>query len=257
MDRRQWLGGVSSSFVVGTAGGAVAGSVAGVAMAYDPRSRAAKVSYAQQGEDLIVEAILWELGITNPTYLDVGAADPTIGNNTYLFYTKGFRGVLVEPNPAFIPPLRSVRPRDEVLNLGIGFSDQTEVDYFMISGPGGENLNTFSKSQADAVVAKYQGQRRIEKVLKMPLVNINRVIADHFRGKAPDFVSIDTEGLDFDILRSLDFDQFRPPVICAETLAVDTKVDAKLLDMMRLKGYSVRGSTWVNAIFVDDRRKTS
>ena len=117
-------------------------------------------------------------------------------------------------------------------------------------------MNTFSREQADAVVAKFQGQRRIEKVLKMPLVNINRIIADHFGGKAPDFVSVDTEGLDFDILRSLDFDRFRPPVICSETLAVDSKVDTKLIDMMRSKGYSVRGSTWVNAIFVDDRLVT-
>ena len=94
---------------------------------------------------------------------------------------------------------------------------------------------------------------RVEKVLKMPLVNINKVIGQHFEG-APDFVSIDTEGLDFEILKSLDFDRFRPKIICVETLVVyTTKEDPRIRELMQSKGYTVRGSTFVNTIFVDNR----
>ena len=112
-------------------------------------------------------------------------------NNTYLFYRKGCRGVLVEPNPAFCRKLTSVRPGDTVLNIGIGIIDQSEADYYVISGHLGEWLNTFSKEEAERVTSSPGSTNRIEKVLKMPLVNINRVIGEHFQG-APDFVSIDT-----------------------------------------------------------------
>ena len=60
-----------------------------------------------------MSAIMGELKIARPTYLDIGAADPTALSNTYLFYTRGCHGVLVEPNPARLGALRSVRPRDE------------------------------------------------------------------------------------------------------------------------------------------------
>jgi hypothetical protein len=80
---------------------------------------------------------------------------------------------------------------------------------------------------------------------------VNRVIVEHLAGRAPDLLSIDTEGLDLAILRALDFARFRPRVVCAETSEVDGSVDQELIDLMRAKGYDVRGGTFVNTIFVD------
>ena len=250
----RWLrDGVSSSFLLGCSGGLVAGGL-GVAVAlHDRRPQAAARSYSQQGEDLIVESICGFLGIGTPTYLDVGAADPTVGSNTYLFYRKGCRGVLVEPNPVFFRSLKKVRPNDTVLNIGIGTTNVAEADYYVISGQIGSWLNTFSKEQAERVTSAPGSLNRIEKILKMPLVNINKVISEHFQG-APDFLSTDTEGLDLDILKSLDFDRFRPKILCVETLIVHTtKEDPRILELMQSKGYAVRGSTFVNTIFVDNR----
>ena len=140
-----------------------------------------------------------------------------------------------------------------MLDVGIGTTDQAEADYYVISGHLGEWLNTFSKEEAERVTSSPGSTNRIEKVLKMRLVNINKVIGEHFQ-RAPDFVSIDTEGLDFDILKSLDFERFRPKIICVETLVVHTtKEDPRILELMQSKGYVVRGSTFVNTIFVDKR----
>ena len=149
MNRRTLFGwlrdGVSSSFLVGCGGGLAAGGMGAAVALYDPRPQAAR-SYSQQGEDLIVESICGFLKILKPTYLDVGAADPVGDNNTYLFYCKGCRGVLVEPNPALCRRLKEVRPKDTLLNIGIGTTDQTAADYYVMSGPW---LNTFSKEQAE------------------------------------------------------------------------------------------------------------
>jgi hypothetical protein len=98
---------------------------------------------------------------------------------------------------------------------------------------------------------KTSGAAFIEKVIKMPLVNINTVMKEHYRG-APDSLSIDTEGIDGEILKSIDFTHFRPNVLCVETLVFGTPhVETKILELMKSNDYAIRGSTFVNTIFVD------
>jgi FkbM family methyltransferase len=260
MDRRGFVralrDGVSGSFLVGGLGGTVLGG--GAVAAYQANRRLDEIgkwSYAQQGEDLIVANIFNLVGMKGPlTYLDVGAYDPVFDSNTYALYRAGGHGVLVEPNPAKIDRLEKVRPRDKTLNVGVGLSAQpTTGDYYMIAGQSAGLLNTFSKEDAEELQRKSPGRQVIEKVLKMPLLNINTIMQEHLGG-APNFLSIDTEGMDFDILKTLDFERLRPDVICVETLAVGG--DAVNVDVLRLlesKRYSARGATFVNTIFVDDR----
>ena len=75
-------------------------------------------------------------------------------------------------------------------------------------------MNTFSKDQAEGLPRIYGEQYSKPRIVKMPLVPINEVIANHFKNGPPDFLSVDVEGLDFDILKSLDFARFGPRVIC-------------------------------------------
>jgi FkbM family methyltransferase len=226
------------------------GVIGTAALLIDPQSRTANQSWAEHGEDLIVASICNFLEITNPTYLDIGAADPILYNNTFLFYRKGCRGVLIEPNPYFCKSLVAVRPGDRTIEAGIGFDGRAEADYYVVKGA---LMNTFSKDWIDAMTAKKGDRSFLEKVIRMPLLDINKVIAEHFQ-KTPDFISVDTEGLDLDILKSLDFNRFRPPIICAETGMVGSKgIETRIIELMQAKNYSVRGSTIQNAIFVDNR----
>jgi FkbM family methyltransferase len=210
-----------------------------------------KPSYAQQGEDLILANIFLFLRIETPTYIDIGAHEPVTGNNTYLFYKRGSRGVLVEPNPALTPKLRRIRPQDKVLEIGIGATGQeeTEADYYIIKGDG--QANTFSQETVAKLKAQF-GEKILAQTIKRKLVNINKVLADNFPPGGPDLFSTDTEGYDLTILGSLDFDRFRPKVFCVETLD-DFVVVKPILDLMESKDYEVRGATFVNTIFVDRR----
>jgi FkbM family methyltransferase len=208
-----------------------------------------QVSFAQQGEDLIIKNMAFLLRIVQPTYIDIGAHDPILNNNTYLLYQRGSRGVLVEPNPAYAAKLRAERSGDKVLELGIGFTEQKEADYYVIRGD--DQLNTFSKEQAQEL-EKLRGPGTIERVMKMPLVNINKVFEEHFPKGGPNIVSVDTEGLDFDILRSLDFTRYRPQIICAETAEIANGAQSEdILGLMAKSGYVVRGGTFVNTVFLD------
>lgn len=259
LDRRGFLSGatrqLSGSFVLGAAGGTAIGAV-GMWLYENREFKYGTRSYAQIGEDLVVAQILDKvLGIKKPTYLDVGAYDPISINNTYLFYEQGCQGVLVEPNPALWDRLHKVRPRDTLLKGGIGLGGpEKEADYYVIGGgPATGVLNTFSKEEADTVVAKSNGAFFIQEVLKMPFLDINAVMAEHFQG-APNFVSIDTEGLDLAILKTIDFQRYRPDVFCVETMPYRSRlIETPILDLMASKNYMVRGGSFVNTVFVDKR----
>jgi FkbM family methyltransferase len=240
-------------FLFGAAGGAAAGIAAlqaGRSLAAPPPKPAPafRPSFAQAGEDAVVSFIFGYLKLQQPSYIDIGAADPIKWNNTYYFYLQGCRGILVEPNVDLVPTLKKERPEDTILNIGIG-PENTTADYYRLSEPG---WNTFDKDEAEQAVRNSGGKERILEVVKMPLVNVNDVLAQHFGGSTPDFFSIDVEGLDLSILKSLDWAKHRPKVICVETLSVGTKQELpETGKFLTEKGYVVRGSTFVNSIFVD------
>ena len=256
-ERRKFL---SSSFLIGAAGGVAAGIAGTVGLApkfLRPQSLPGKLSYAQQGEDIALWQILsWVLGIERPTYMDVGAHHPVLNNNTFYFYERGSRGVLVEPNPALHGVLEQVRPRDVLVRAGIGFAAQAEADFYIIGGSEDAQLNTFSPQQAEALVTRSNGRYRIERVMKIPLLGVNELMRKHWNGP-PNLLSLDTEGLDLAILRSLDFERLRPDVVCVETFeAGGLRVTPEIIQLMAQKGYEARGGSFVNTIFVDRRHLT-
>jgi hypothetical protein len=233
-------------------GGFAAGAPVG-ALARDrlqpPDPEGGQRSYAQGGEDIAADFFFQYVGLSaGVTYLDVGAYDPVKINNTYFFYRKGNRGVLVEPNVVMCDKLRRVRPRDTTLAAGIGVTAIKEADYYLMTDP---SWSTFSKEEAEHQEKATGKAISIKKVIKMPLLNINDVMGEHF-GKAPTFLSIDAEGLHLAILQSIDFDRFRPPLICAETHVSGTRETIEEVPrFMATKGYVVRGGSFVNTLLVD------
>ena len=208
-------------------------------------------SYAQCGEDLIARYLLQDvLGRKAITYLDIGAHDPWFLSNTALFYEMGFSGVCVEPDPTLYRNLRRHRRRDICLNAGVAGGEEKEASFYVLSA---QTLSTFSKREADRAIA--QGYR-LDAILQVSLLSLNTLLQDYFP-RCPEFVSIDVEGLDESILRSMDFDRFRPDVISVETLphAADhswTKND-NIRAFMDEQDYSPYGDTWINTIFVNRR----
>ena len=242
-------------FLVGAVGGLTAGlGLTRAATAVAPLELSGRLlldgahaSFAQQGEDLVVGGLLRQMGVETPTYLDVGAFHPIECNNTYLFYRNGGRGVLVEPNVSLAPELRRVRPGDTTLNVGIGVTDDPAADFYVMAA---SQRHTFDKDEAERL--QREEGLAIVGVVKMPLVNINKVIDEHLGGAAPDYLSIDVEGLDFAILKTLDFTRFRPKVICTETMVAATRQHRpETVALLASHGYAVRGMTYPNTIFAD------
>jgi FkbM family methyltransferase len=208
-----------------------------------------KLSFSQSGEDVIAAFIFEPLGIKRPTYLDIGAHHPTCLSNTYHFYRKGSSGVCVEPNPALAPAFHQKRPRDKCLTVGVSTSNELRAPFYIMTA---DTLSTFSKEDAKRLAATTT--QRIEQVIELPLFSINQIITDHFP-TPPNFVSIDVEGTNFQVIQSLDFRRFRPEVLCIETLTYnEDKTERKLteiIELMHSHGYMTYADTYVNTIFVD------
>src|SRR5687767_8407020 len=96
----------------------------------DPKMKG-RVSWSQCGEDLAMAQIFSMVGIERPSYLDIGAHHAAFLSNTYYFYKRGSRGVLVEPDPVLAAELRAARPGDTVLQLGIGQGSRREADFYL------------------------------------------------------------------------------------------------------------------------------
>jgi FkbM family methyltransferase len=82
----------------------------------------ARASYSQNGEDLWLASRIPPSKVADEIYIDVGANHPTLISNTYLFYRRGGKGIIIEPNRAFRPLYRLFRKRDVLLTVGCGRS---------------------------------------------------------------------------------------------------------------------------------------
>lgn len=213
------------------------------------------LSFAQAGEDRVLKFLFMSMGIGKISYLEIGTNNPIDINNTYLFYVGGSRGVCVEPNPGLIKNITKKRPGDTVLNIGIAGNDrETELDFYIFDESDSEKgLSTFSREEAYHV--QNTTHIKIAEVKKIPVIPISSVLAKHFPDKAPDLISIDVEGLDLEILQSIDFTACRPIAICVET--VNFTVNHKktknrgIINFMESKGYFVYADTGINSIFAD------
>lgn len=208
----------------------------------------AKKSYSQSGEDLIVKFIFDNIGIKKPSYIDIGAHHPFYLSNTALFYSLGSRGINIEPDPVLFNEFLNHRKQDINLNYGISEKEGNQ-DFFLINEPA---LNTFSKSEAENYIK--EGQYFIKETVKVKVFEIQQVISKYSNGKFPDFLSLDAEGIDELVLKSIDYNKSSPLVICVETITFSTSGNGvknqELINYIESKDYLLYADTNINSIFV-------
>jgi FkbM family methyltransferase len=210
----------------------------------NPAFHSAHASWAQQGEDVLIDFIFSQfLNCKQPSYLDIGAHHPWHLSNTYHFYLKGCRGINIEPDPSLMQDLIKYRPDDININAGISASEGV-FDFYIMSAP---TLNTFSYSAAQESIKKYNGDVYIKEVKKIETISINYVLKKYFTNLDNYFISIDVEGLDFDILQSIDFSICKAPVICVEANGKD---ESNVLHFLEGVGYNLYSKNQINCIFL-------
>jgi len=204
----------------------------------------ARKSYSQEGEDMILRRIFerQKCGF----YVDVGAHHPMRFSNTHYFYRKGWRGINIDATPGSMILFNRHRPRD--INLEMAISNQnTTADYYLFNEPA---LNTFDEKLA----------REWEKIDIYNIVEVKPIkthtLKEIFHQYLPlnstiDFLNIDVEGMDRQILESMDWENFIPTVILCEALssALDNLQKDKTYQFLKAKGYFLMAKTFNTYIF--------
>lgn len=167
-----------------------------------------RVSFSKAGEDIQLFKLFNKF---KGGYLDIGCFEPITFSNTYFFYLKGWRGFVVDPNPDLISNFAEVRPKDRFINRGIS-STSGVLKYYMLPQKMA-SMNTFDYS----FLEKNNLVSFIEKEIEVPLSSLEELIEEFKLGNQIDFIDIDVEGLDFEVLRSNNWEKFRPPVVMVET----------------------------------------
>jgi FkbM family methyltransferase len=168
-------------------------------------------SYSQEGEDLIIDRIL------NSTkkgfYIDIGAHHPFRFSNTYKFYKKGWNGINIDAMPGSMRIFRQVRPRD--INVECGISKNEEIlKYYIFNDKA---LNTFSITEAQS--KNNHENYKIIKILEIETKPLSKILETYLKPNTKiDFLTIDVEGLDIEVLESFDLDKYKIPYILIEDL---------------------------------------
>jgi FkbM family methyltransferase len=196
------------------------------------RLRIGRRSFAQFGEDLLIENALTDLGVRRSvTYIDAGAYHPIWLSNTWNLYRAGGRGVCIDPNPEACRLIRRTRRRDEVIEAAVS-TQRGRAALYVAPHRGHSSL------RRDHMPGSVEGAEVATVTLADAAGLLDRV----------DVLSLDLEGVDLAVLEATDFATFRPSVICVET--PDREPFARLLAGYGYESYAL---TPANSIFTQTK----
>ncbi len=168
------------------------------------------VSYSQGAEDLVLRTLLQPRG--PGTYVDIGAHHPSRFSVTRLLYEAGWWGVNVDANPKLVREFLLSRPRDVSLAAWVGHAGPDRVrKFFVFDEPA---LSTAEESNRARYLAEGNS---IEAEIQAIVLSLEEIIDRYLDGVAPDLLNVDCEGSDEEVLKSGNWNKYRPPVVVVET----------------------------------------
>ena len=202
------------------------------------------LSYSQEGEDLVLKR-LFE-GRESGFYIDVGAHHPYRFSNTAVFYEKGWRGVNIDPNPGTAALFDRYRPYDVNLELGINNSSEP-LDFYIFNEAA---LNTFDPKTAAELISS--GKWELLHKISVQQKTLSEVLDRYLpQGKKIDFLTIDVEGIGYEVLTSNDWSKYLPDVVLIEVwgdLALKSLLSMPESEFLSSYGYQLIAKTVISVL---------
>ena len=167
------------------------------------------LSYSQNLEDYHLSLAF--AGQATGTYIDIGAGHPIADNVSFWFYERGWQGIVVEPQAELAALYGRLRPRDIAVRGLVG-KESGEADFHMV-----DRLHGLSTTRED-VAQKARTFDVDYQTLRLPVTTLAQLCESHAVGPI-DFLKIDVEGAESDVLFGGDWKRFRPKVIVAEAVS--------------------------------------
>ena len=207
-----------------------------------------KKYYSFSGVDIVIENIFRNK--KNGIYIDVGCQHPIKNNNTYLLNKKGWKGINIDLDKDNIDLFNLSRPYDENVNIAISNkTGETDLFFYHKKSP----INTIDKK-----ISEYQ-DAKVTQIKKIKTDTLNNIIsASKYNNSKFNFLSIDVEGHELQVLQGLDFNRYSPDVIVVEFLDLTiSKLEIKNQSIENLfktdlyKYLISKNYTFVNFIYAD------
>lgn len=147
----------------------------------------------------------------NGIYIDIGCHLPLINNNTYLLYKRGWTGINIDLDYSVIDAFNFLRKKDTNLQACVSDKNEEKKLYFFHERAA---KNTLSRDHADGA----------KKIINIKTLTLNEIILKtSYYDKEIDFLSIDVEGSELDVLRGFDLKKYKPKIIVTEFIPHDVK----------------------------------
>ncbi|MGI0481008.1 FkbM family methyltransferase [Geminocystis sp. CENA526] len=200
-------------------------------------------SYSQEGEDLLLQRFFGDK--KKGFYVDVGAHHPKRFSNTLIFYRRGWNGINIDAMPGSMKLFSKERPRDINLEIPISKEPKT-LTYFQFDEPA---LNGFDE-QLSLTREKSTNYKIVSKK-EIKTSTLKEILEQHLTEQQEiDFLSVDVEGLDLEVLQSNNWLKFRPKMVLVECLksSLSQITNDQIYYFLTEKGYKIYAKT-VNTVF--------
>jgi len=195
------------------------------------------ISFSKSGDDIQLRKLIKQ---TSPgVYVDIGCWHPTKASNTYYFYLRGWKGICIDPNPELKVLYDKIRPNDLFLNYAVG-NDSENLKYYMLDDKC-SSMNTLSID----FIEKKNLSNHIKKIIDVPMYSLEEILDKHLSlGQRLDFFDVDVEGYDLEVLKTNDWEKYRPKVVVVET-NFDLKQDlqSNIVVFLQEKEYELIGKS--------------
>jgi hypothetical protein len=201
-----------------------------------------KTSYSLSGEDIVISQYFKE---KTGTYLDIGSGHPIWTSNTYLLYKKGWKGILVDPIKFNGLLSRTLRRRDKFIWAAV--SDASQITKFYQLVP--YEYSTFDEHVVHQLISV--GEAKCVKTQEISTVRFNEI--KEIKGinfNQPTFLNIDSEGWDYRILKTIDFETYPFEVICIEDFNSPLERISPIGELMKINGYTFFAHMGTSSIYI-------
>ena len=181
-------------------------------------------------------------------YVDLGCFHPTRSNNTLEMYKKGWHGLNVDLNPLTIDLFNYARPFD--INICSAISNKKTTKKLFFLGDL-DSKNTLDPNHKNWLSKHFKISKRDFKIRSVKTNTLNSLLKKYDFYQI-DFMNIDLEGHELEVIKSINFKKFNIKVICVEILNYNKESKYKkkqLISYLRKKGYYQKGKSEINYIF--------
>jgi len=185
----------------------------------------------------------------NNTFLEFGATDGISLSNSYTLENElSWTGTLAEPDIQWIDALKNNRPKANIITKCIWKKSGEKLNFFSSEQGVYSTLDNFRYSDKDTLPGNTDARNKNGKNYEVDTISLNKVIEDEFNNISPSYISVDTEGSEFEILNSFNFSKYHPAVFTIEHNYTETqkKIDELMInnDYIRVFKYLTVFDAW-------------